>query len=702
MKIRSMLRSPKFLAIFPLILTLLLSVACGGDAATPPPATAAPTSTPQPTATPQPTLDFAALAQQFGSQVQRDIASQIAGIEFPEGLTAEDVQNIVASAISNIPEGLTPEDVQAIVTQAISQIPEGLTAAQMEAAIKTAVDEGVQRAVSEAVAQIPPTATPEPTPDESMMMMGPATPRLIVATVLDVESNDPVRASSENQPQTIHMYETLVRYDAFGQLQPMLAASWEANSDSTTWTFKLQEGVEFHKGFGGFTTQDVVSTLIYEARDASTSTRKDLWNDVVIPNLEIADDYTIVFNLDRPTTNLDWILSNRNTSFILSKDHLDTEGYEAVERNPIGTGPYQYVERSSGSYVLHERVPGDHWRVHPDFDEIQMLNVKEPSTRLGMILSDQIHLTQLSSDQERAALGVGKVVIQAQIPARLPYMIFGGQFYPDQLVGKRVGSSPDLPFSDVYHPATEVPWVNKKVRQALNKAVNRQAILDTILGGRGKLLYNFPFPEHQRGYDPVWEERFEEMYGYDPERAKELLKEAEEEIGQPLDWSKVTFVIGPAAEFPEGVEMTQAIYNYWEAIGVPVETEIVEHASRSPIHRAGSWGGAAWMDATAVREEPSSIQIYIYSGRQERNFCCHFFENDRADTLFEELVPEVDLNRRHEILQEIGSVVYDEFGFLPLFSLSDTYVVDPNVIAEYETSGIHGIRDLEYIVAVKK
>ena len=157
MKLRSMVCSPKFLAVFPLILALLLGVACGGDAATPPPAaTAAPTSTPQPTPTPQPTLDFAALAQQFGSQVQRDIASQIAGIEFPEGLTAEDVQAIVAAAISNIPEGLTPEDVQAIVTQAISEIPEGLTAAQMEAAIKNAVDAGVQRAVSEAVAQIPP------------------------------------------------------------------------------------------------------------------------------------------------------------------------------------------------------------------------------------------------------------------------------------------------------------------------------------------------------------------------------------------------------------------------------------------------------------------------------------------------------------------------------------------------------------------
>ena len=241
MKVRSMVCSPKFLAVFPLILVLLLGVACGGDAATPPPAaTAAPTSTPQPTPTPQPTLDFAALAQQFGSQVQRDIASQIAGIEFPEGLTAEDVQAIVAAAISNIPEGLTPEDVQAIVTQAISQIPEGLTAEQMEAAIKNAVDAGVQRAVSEAVAQIPPTATPAPTEPAGAMTL--VETRLAAATEMDVESNDPIISNSQNSPQVVHMYEALVGFGFEGELLPMLAESWEVDSTATEWNFQTPQG----------------------------------------------------------------------------------------------------------------------------------------------------------------------------------------------------------------------------------------------------------------------------------------------------------------------------------------------------------------------------------------------------------------------------------------------------------------------------
>ena len=174
MTIRSIFRNPLGTMTLVLALVFLIAGACGGDGATPPPPatnTPSPTSTPQPTPTP---VDFEALTQ----SIRGIVDDGIKGIDIPEGLSSEDVQAIVSSAIANIPEGLSAEEVQSIVAQAISEIPEGLTVEQVEAAIRTAVDEGVQRAVSEAVAQIPPTATPEPTPDESMMMMSPVVQRL--------------------------------------------------------------------------------------------------------------------------------------------------------------------------------------------------------------------------------------------------------------------------------------------------------------------------------------------------------------------------------------------------------------------------------------------------------------------------------------------------------------------------------------------
>ena len=547
-----------------------------------------------------------------------------------------------------------------------------------------------------------PTAAPEPT--EAPAAMVPVAERLLVGADINVESNDPTRASSFNQPQYVHMYEALVRYDALGQMEPMLAESWEASADKMTWTFKLREGVQFHRDFGEFTTADLMETLVHEAREESQSTRKALWNNQVIPNLEITDDHTVTFHLAEPTINFDWILSNRNTTYIFSKDHLDSEGEEGVATSPVGTGPYQYVERASGAYVLHERTPYDHWRVSPDFAEIQIFNIKEAATRMAELLTSQIHMTLLPPDLERTAVGSGMLSIPSRIPHSNPYLLYGGNFYPDKFVGKRTGEFPDLPFSDTFHPATDVPWVNKKVREALNRAVDRQAILNTILGGNGELAYVHPYHRTIRGWNPEWEERFEEKYGYDPERAKELLKEAEAEIGAPLNWSKVLFLIGKQPNFPQGPELTQAIFNYWKEIGIPVDdrTETREHASYTPAFRTASWGGVAWMDNAGRWEEPSNIQIYLYSGREAVNFCCQFFEDDTIDSLYEELLTVTDLDRRHEILQDIGDVVFEEYAFMPLFHLPTLFTVDPSVVEDHISSGVWGIRDLEYAVAVKQ
>jgi len=555
-------------------------------------------------------------------------------------------------------------------------------------------------------AAAPPTATRAaptavPTATQAPAAMVPVVDRLLVASDINVESNDPTLSSSFNQPQYVHMYETMVRYDSLGQTEPMLAESWEASSDMKTWTFKLRQGVQFHKGFGEFTTKDVVETLVHENREESTSARKNLWN-AVIPKLQVVDDYTITFILDEPTINLDMLLSSRNSTFIFSKAHLDAEGEYGVGTNPIGSGPYQYVERLSGSYILHERVPYDHWRVAPDFAEIQIFNVKEASTRLAQLLAGEIHLTLLPPDLERTAVSNGMVSFESKIPHSNPYLLYGGTFYPDKFAGKRTGAFPELPFSDVFHPATEVPWINKKVREALNRAVDRETILKTVLGGRGDIARVHPFHPTIRGWNPEWETRFEEKYGYDPERAKELLKEAEAEIGQPLDWSNVMFLIGKQPNFPQGPDIAQAIFNYWEAIGIPVKTEVKEHASYNAAFRTANWGGVAWMDNAGRWEEPSNIQIYLYSGREAVNFCCQFFEDDGIDTLYEELLSVVDLKKREEILIKIGDIVFEEYAFMPLFHLPTLFTSDPNVVADHITSGVWGIRDLEYTQAVMK
>jgi peptide/nickel transport system substrate-binding protein len=528
--------------------------------------------------------------------------------------------------------------------------------------------------------------------------------RLKVAIASEREGNDPVLQTIVYSPQFLPMYENLVRYDETTKYVPMLATSWEISPDLRNWTFNLGKGVQFHKGFGEFTAKDVVHTIQRHIRSDSVSVDISVWKEVLEKgSIEVVDDYKIVFKLHAAKLNMPFANSNRWYNDILSKAHFDKEGQAGVEKNPIGTGPYQYAERVLGSHVLYERVPYKHYRVTPDFPELQMFMVKEHSTRLAMILAGEVHMTALPAALEPTAVDKGMRVIPARTGTVPVYTMFGGNFYPDKpSSGTRKGTFPDLPYSDVFHPVTEVPWVHKKVREALNRSVNRKEIQATVLAGKGQPMPVPFFHSALPGWNQQWLDRFEEKYGYDPKRAKELLKEVEAEIGQPLDWSKVIFLLTIRPELPELVDVAEAIANYWIAIGANVKLEEREFAYFRERIVPGRVGGVAWTDATIRFEDPDILRFVYYSHRTLSGPCCHFFENDTIDTLYEKLVPETDLAKRDQYLREAGNYAFEQYHYLPLLWLTADFTVNPKVIADYPTSGIFGMRDLEYVVAVKK
>jgi ABC-type transport system substrate-binding protein len=477
----------------------------------------------------------------------------------------------------------------------------------------------------------------------------------------------------------------------------MLADSWEISPDLTTWTWHLRKGVPFHKGFGDFTSKDMVHTNERHSRDETTTSYTGFYRDQVVPYTEVVDDYTLIYRLPEARLDLDYIESSLWYQKMLSKEHFDAEAQEGVENNPIGTGPYQFVERVLGSYVLYERVPYQHWRVTPSFRELQIFFVKENSTRLAMLLAGEVHITRLPPDLETTAVNRGMEVISSRIPVVPLYTMYGGVFH-DYPVGTRKGESPDLPFSDVPHPVTELPWVDRRVREALNRAVNREEIQATLLGGKGEPMPVPFFHSSLPGWNPQWLERYDEMYGYDPERARELLAEVEEEIGQPLDWSGTIFVLTPRPALPQLVDVGEAINNYWRAVGVDIKLQEMEFATFVPAIIEGRMGGIAWTDGTRRMWDPDMLKTIYYSGRDLYAHCCHFFESDVIDELYEKLVPETDFNIRDQILREAGNYIYDQYVTVPLFFLNADATVNPAVVKDYPTSGWYGTRDLEYVV----
>ena len=504
MPILKLIRS-KWILTVPLLLVLAVAMACGGgDAATP---TTPPTPTPQPTPTP---VDFGALTQEIrgivdqgiqgieglsaadvegivnsaiaaipeglsAAEVQTIVASAIGAI--PEGLSAAEVQTIVATAISAIPEGLSAEQVQAIVAQAISEIPEGLTVSQMEAAVRTAVDAGVQRAVSEAVAQIPPTATPLP---ESLMMG-----ILPNQGVLPLHAFTPPRLDMPHINGITTIAHSAPSYNSLTEINPETAVrnvvrcdlceSWSVADDGVTYTFKLHEGAVWHDG-EAVTSEDVVLSLelinqparlqgydvLKEYIGGRRHDRNVLW--LYYDSSRALDDYTVEVTIQRPTPAFLQALSW--DYFPMYPEHELKQGilpsYSDVS-TLIGSGPFKIVQYEKDVLSEQERNTEYFKEGKPYFDGL-------------------IHHVIRGKNRVVAAYTTGQVLMPNSVVNQLSPR--DAKEFEDQLRGQST-----FHWTEGYPAAWGVmlnveraPFDNPDVRQAVGLALHRQPIVETFGG----------------------------------------------------------------------------------------------------------------------------------------------------------------------------------------------------------------------------
>jgi ABC-type transport system substrate-binding protein len=497
--------------------------------------------------------------------------------------------------------------------------------------------------------------------------------RLKVAVQWEREQNDPVLLPLVFASQYAPVYEALVEEDPWHQFVPMLATDWHMSPDGTTWTFNLRRGVQWHFGWGAFTAKDVVHTLQRHVRGESTSGQISLMQ-ALLEHVEVVHDYQLIFRLPQPRTDLHLQLSTRGLNMILCKAAFDAEGQEGLNRTMVGTGPYQFKERVRGQHLLLERVPYTHWRVTPDFPELQFLLVPEPATRLAMLLRGEAHLAIVPFETQPHATAKGLKVLKATVPTMPVYAMFGGNY---------------LPSKPHYDPT--IPWTNRQVREALNRAVDRQAIHNTLLGGRGDPMAVTFWHATLPGWNPQWLQQYDAHYGYDPQRAKALLAAA----GYPNGF-KATYILTPRPELPELTQVGEVIANYWREIGVDVRLEEREFAWWQTKFRHEHLHGLAWTGATWRQEAYEMVHTIYYSKGP-----AHFFESAVIDQQYDRYIATADPQEQEELLREIGNHLFAEYATVPLFWLSTEFVVNPQVVADYSTSGIFPPRHLEYLKATR-
>jgi peptide/nickel transport system substrate-binding protein len=424
------------------------------------------------------------------------------------------------------------------------------------------------------------------------------------------------------------MYENLLTRDPkTGELSPLLAERWEVLDGGRAWRFHLRQGVPFYGGQGELTAEDVKATFTALAKEGSANSLAPEFR--LINSAEVEDPYTITLRFDKPFVTFGNKVTQglfASSAFIQSKRVVETSEEEA-ERHPVATGPWKFVEHIRGDRIVFEAVE-NHWRATPAFRRLVFLKVPEPATRMAMLRAGSVDVIEIGGEyvEELQKVGVRTLVMPN---VSWVYVILGGQW----------------PTKATYDAT--VPWAlpdaerARKVRLALNLAVNKQAILRQVLGGLGTVVGSWlTYPS-----DPWATEELLQPYPYDPARAKALLAEG----GYPKGFEvTMNLTAWPGRGFLPDVG--EAVATYWEKVGIRVKRRPVDRAVFSADFRARAYSGVTLAYAAPL-VAPEPWEILIRSGYTKAGLSL-FMEHPQLDEFIERLVVQPDQVERARIMRE--------------------------------------------------
>jgi peptide/nickel transport system substrate-binding protein len=480
-------------------------------------------------------------------------------------------------------------------------------------------------------------------------------------------------------------FEWLFEVDpASGKYNLWLAESAEMAQDGRSWRIQLRKGVQFHHGWGEFTATDVVHNHALWCDDKYPG-RKDppssgYRNGIcMVQRIEVVNPHEIVMHCKVVCVDVDFYYSSASNVMMFSKKQWDAEGEMGYESKPAGTGPYSFKERVLGRYVLYERAPTPHWKWGVvDWKELQMTWTLEEPTRFAQLLAGETHITEVNKDLVEEAVVKGHKLIRSRQVAQQIMISFGGLYFgtEDKATGRYTEHGGTTGKLD-----PKVPWTNIKVRQAMNKAINRGELLKVLYKGRATPMYVHGFYPDLPGWDPTWEKRFEDMYGYDPKKAKELLKEA----GYPKGFKAKAWLY-PFAGAPEFIPLVESVAVQLREVGIELELEeadLVSVVQPRLRERKANW----YLRASPPSKKAVESQIAAFNTGKGTS---HMFEDDTIYKMWEDLLQISDLQQRDAQLRKIGNYKFEQFEAIPLFDVFIEVVVNPNIVEDWPFSGWDG------------
>ncbi len=334
---------------------------------------------------------------------------------------------------------------------------------------------------------------------------------LKIAMWEDVSTFDPGWMTSAERELVIMscLYNGLVKYkEGTWDIVPDLAESWEISPDGKIITFKLRKGVQFHKGFGEMTAEDVKYSYERIIDPAVKSPEKGQWE--LLDHVDVVDKYTAKLFFKSKKVTLFTSVLPMNTGFIVSKKAAESMGHEKFGKNPVGTGPYELASWEPKQHVKLEAF-NKYWGQTPKINKITFLPIVEDSTCETALKTGEIQVGRSS-------------------------MITFGSFKKDSKF--KVYSKPALKTYWLGMTVNKPPFDKLELRQAFRYAVNVDSIVEAAFYGTAKRANTLLPP----GLPDYWAEA--PVYKQDIAKAKSLMKKA----GKPDGFTVKLFVPANDAE----------------------------------------------------------------------------------------------------------------------------------------------------------
>jgi len=424
--------------------------------------------------------------------------------------------------------------------------------------------------------------------------------------------------------------ETLIRINESGEWEPFLADNWEVNPDNKTIVFKLKQGIQFHDGavFNAAAVKANVDQAI-EAKQIELS-------DIV--SAEVVDEYTVRLRLANWNSAILDALANY--LWIVSPDAIRDLGKEGLEKQPVGTGPFEFVSWEPDVALRYQKFEGYWQEGKPHLDAVEIRYYQDSMTASSSFKANEIDVFFYVPDQ---------LANEMQGTAQIAQLSSGFGAGQEGLIASF--KDPSSPFADV------------RVRKAMGHAIDVEAMIQSIKLG-------YAIPTNQWGPPAAWSYN-PNLKGlpYDPELSKQLLAEA----GYP-DGFRTTLYATPNEQM-----LMTAVQGFLANVGIMAEIEMVDSGKMQQITSDGTWDGIVRLSLRGGEPELSLYMTRYFTEKAPR-FAKGIVLPEELEPLFDELRLAKDQAEKEKIAHEIQRVVWEEHVLaIPLWVVTMPSILQNNV-----------------------